>query len=617
MNRSSTRDKDESAWKEKTESNCDVITADHSSLFEDWYVAEGTVTINILSVSSDCHPKLILADGCQLTVKNGISILENSSLTIYAQTENGKVTEATGKLTAEADISSNAAGIGVSPGGSVTIHGGMVTANGGWNGAGIGGGGNGIGDGGTFSTGANGTAVIYAEGSEAISDQSNRNSWGGVIFEGSDGTVCGSQTLQEDLSLSETQTLTVPASASLTIPEGKSLSVDQGCVVTITGTLTNDGVLTIYDESCLDGGGTLDGSGTFRIAAPLPTLNEQTLTYDGTDWFSSLALVSAGDTDGQTINGESFTTIDLDKWKIEPQEIKNANTYTVRFSCAEYGFTDSCEVTVNPAVLSLTLTPDQETLTGGGEVTLALTGFPEDAAGEIAVTCSDDSVEVTGSGDTWKAALPNTTATYTFTASYGDTNYQVSGGTCTVSVKKKSEPSLGYRLPSAFSQPFGCVSDTLGPVDVNGAYQFRLTSTDGTPPVVELDSESFRAELDSREGNDYFWKIYAIGSAGETCNVAVNGTCVARLTAVAVSGSTVVSDTTPPFTVSPGGSYQFRLTADARPSMAAGSPSFTVEYVGNEGRDWFFKVCAVGNIGDGCGFYINRAPEPVAVAYIG
>ena len=31
-------DKDESAWKEKTESNCDVITADHSSLFEDWYV---------------------------------------------------------------------------------------------------------------------------------------------------------------------------------------------------------------------------------------------------------------------------------------------------------------------------------------------------------------------------------------------------------------------------------------------------------------------------------------------------------------------------------------------------------------------------------------------------
>ena len=466
-------------------------------------MAEGTVTINILSVSSDCHPKLILADGCQLTVKNGISILENSSLTIYAQTENGKVTEATGKLTAEADISSNAAGIGVSPGGSVTIHGGMVTANGGWNGAGIGG--NGIGDGGTFSTGANGTAVIYAEGSEAISDQSNRNSWGGVIFEGSDGTVCGSQTLQEDLSLSETQTLTVPASASLTIPEGKSLSVDQGCVVTITGTLTNDGVLTIYDESCLDGGGTL-----------------------------------------------------------------------------------------------------------------ALTGFPEDAAAEkAAVTCSDDSVEVTGSGDTWKTTLPNKTKEYTFEASYSGSNYSVGSVSCTVSVKKKSEPSLGYRLPSAFSQPFGCVSDTLGPVDVNGAYQFRLTSTDGTPPVVELDSESFRAELASREGNDYFWKIYAIGSAGETCNVAVNGTCVARLTAVAVSGSTVVSDTTAPFTVSPGGSYQFRLTADARPSMAAGSPSFTVEYVGNEGRDWFFKVCAVGNIGDGCGFYINRAPEPVAVAYIG
>ena len=178
-----------------------------------------------------------------------------------------------------------------------------------------------------------------------------------------------------------------------------------------------------------------------------------------------------------------------------------------------------------------------------------------------------------------------------------------------------AEPSLGYRLPDAFSQPFGCVSDTLGLVDVNGAYQFRLTSTDGTAPVVELDSESFRAELASQEGNDYFWKIYAVGAAGQTCNVTVNGTCVARLTAVSVSGL-VVSDTTAPFIVAAGGSYQFRLTADTMPSMAAGSPCFTVEYVGNEGRDWFFKVYAIGNVGDACGFYVNRAPEPVAVATI-
>ena len=64
------------------------------------------------------------------------------------------------------------------------------------------------------------------------------------------------------------------------------------------------------------------------------------------------------------------------------------------------------------------------------------------------------------------------------------------------------------------------------------------------------------------------------------------------------------------------GTYQFRLTAAARPSFAAGSASFTVEYAGQEGNDYFYKVHAVGQAGDGCGFYINGEAAPVAVATI-
>lgn len=170
--------------------------------------------------------------------------------------------------------------------------------------------------------------------------------------------------------------------------------------------------------------------------------------------------------------------------------------------------------------------------------------------------------------------------------------------------------------PGAYAQPAGCVSDTVSEVSVSGAYQFRLTSTDGLAPVVAIDSESFRAVLASQEENDYFWKIYAVGSPGQTCTVTVNGTVVARLTAVSSVFGPVFSDTTAPFTVAAGGSYQFRLTAVEKPTMAAGSPSFTVEYVGNDGFDWFFKVYAVGKAGDGCGFYVNSAPVPVAVAHI-
>ena len=377
---------------------------------------------------------------------------------------------------------------------------------------------------GDFSTGENGHAVIYAADRIYDSSQDNRS---GIIFENNTGTVYGDQTLQDDMTLSEKQTLTVPESSTLTIPNEKSLTVNQGCKLTINGSLTNNGTLMIYGESCLGGEGTLDGSGEFRIATPFPELKNSTLTYTGRDLAGSLKLVSTADETGETILSQEFTVIEAGKWQTT-DSIIDVGEYTVTFSYA--GFTVSFSVTVKP----------------------------------------------------------------------------------------KPEPSLGYRLPDAFSQPFGCESDTLGLVDVDGAYQFRFTSDFGTPPVVEIDSESFRAELASQEGNDYFWKIYAIGSAGETCNVTVNGTCVARLTAVSAAPASglVVSDTTAPFTVAAGGSYQFRLTADAMPSMAAGSPCFTVEYVGNEGKDWFFKVYAIGNVGDACGFYVNLAPTPVAIATI-
>ncbi len=662
---------------------------------------------------------------------------------------------------------------------------------------------------GDFSTGEGGHAVIYAGQIFCNNKGISQNSWRGIIFENNIGTVYGNQTLRDDMTLSEKQTLTVGEKGTLTISENGTLTVNEGGKLNVNedNTLTNNGTLTIYEASCLNGEGTLDGSGEFRIATPFPKLENSTLTYNGTDRFDSLCLVSAEGAEEQTIKGKTFTPIDLVEWKIEEQEIKNAGTYSVNCSCAAYGFTGSCNVTVEPAALSvtgatvqdkaydenteasvtnvefsglqngetlvegtdytvtaefenaaagegknvtvtvtlsgteksrnytfknesgeavtetytataaikeasipLTLTADPTELSGAGEVTLTLSDLPEDAEAEkVTVTCSDDSITVTrsDSGNTWTATLPNETAEYTFSASYSDTNYQVSGGTCTVNVRQaitgitldssdltlyvnetatltaavspetaankaltwssdnesvaaveadendntkatvtarkagtatitvtseddseiiasctvtveKKSTSSRYRLPDAFSQPFGCESDTLGLVDVDGAYQFRFTSEFGTPPVVELDSESFRAELASQEGNDYFWKVYALGSSGETCNVTVNGTCVARLTAVSAAPASglVVSDTTAPFTVAAGGSYQFRLTADAMPSMAAGSPCFTVEYVGNDGKDWFFKVYAIGNVGDACGFYVNLAPTPVAVATI-
>ena len=189
----------------------------------------------------------------------------------------------------------------------------------------------------------------------------------------------------------------------------------------------------------------------------------------------------------------------------------------------------------------------------------------------------------------------------------------IAGGTGAEGADPGTEPDGGST--GGYSQPANCVSDTLGPVTVNGSYQFKLTSTDGSAPVVTVNGSAFRVLTVSQDGNDFYVKIYAVGAPGSTGEVYVNGVRVATAAVGSVCGG-VLSDTTAPFTVRQGETYQFRLTSDTMPSMTAGSPSFTVEYAGNSGRDWFFKVHAVGEIGDGCGFYVNGAPFPVAIAHI-
>lgn len=181
-------------------------------------------------------------------------------------------------------------------------------------------------------------------------------------------------------------------------------------------------------------------------------------------------------------------------------------------------------------------------------------------------------------------------------------------------------PGASYQPgePSDSTQPgapSGFVSDTTNDLTVNGTYQFRITSLDGTIPFLTVDNANFRVEFASQEGNDFFFKIHAQGAAGSTTVVSVNGV---RLLTATVGGSAagVISDTTAPFTVKKGETYQFRLTASERPSFAAGSASFTVEYAGQIGSDYFYKVYAAGNVGDGCGFYINGEASPVAVATI-
>lgn len=90
-----------------------------------WYVVSDDVTYGDCAVvTGEVH--LILADGCDFTVKKGIRVPEGSTLNIYGQSAgSGKLT-ATGVTVAVEPYATP----GIGGGGAINIHGGDITAKG-------------------------------------------------------------------------------------------------------------------------------------------------------------------------------------------------------------------------------------------------------------------------------------------------------------------------------------------------------------------------------------------------------------------------------------------------------------------------------------------------------
>ena len=153
-------------------------------------------------------------------------------------------------------------------------------------------------------------------------------------------------------------------------------------------------------------------------------------------------------------------------------------------------------------------------------------------------------------------------------------------------------------------------SDTTGNVNVKAGdtYQFKITSLNGKVPTFGIGSPSFKLVASSNTGNDYYFKVQAVGNIGDACGIYINSdpnkVAVLHVTADYTCDTTTVN-------VPVGGSYQVKITANARPTVAAGNSIYTVEYVSNSGNDYFFKITATQNAkaGDEVGFYVNGGPR--------
>ena len=167
--------------------------------------------------------------------------------------------------------------------------------------------------------------------------------------------------------------------------------------------------------------------------AAMPTLTYQTAGLVNSDTFTTDPTMTTSVSDTNTLGEYAIV--------ISGGILTNGDSYQITYVNGKLTVTDKIPV-------QLTMTANPTSLSGKGTVTLTISGLP--SGGEATVSCSDSSINVTGSGTSWKATLPNETATYTFTANYGgDAQYSSAVATCTVSVTKPEFPTTSQIKPAA------------------------------------------------------------------------------------------------------------------------------------------------------------------------
>ena len=185
---------------------------------------------------------------------------------------------------------------------------------------------------------------------------------------------------------------------------------------------------------------------------------------------------------------------------------------------------------ITKATPTLTLSADPSSFTGGGSVTLTLTGVPE---GETAsLSCDNEAVTIRDgeAANTWTATLPNSTATYIFTATTsGNGNYDAGVATTTVSVTSYVPPSTPSTPtpPSKPEQPSGpSTGDSDGWESI---LEEILDAEDGDTITIDMNGETevpgeiFEAVADR--------DVTVIFEMGEDVSWTVNGNDVPKDTA--------------------------------------------------------------------------------------
>ena len=263
-------------------------------------------------------------------------------------------------------------------------------------------------------------------------DISATSSNGGIVFDGTEGTVYGSVTLQDDLEIKSGETLTIPEGSSLNA-SGKltnegTINVESGG--SVSGNLSGGTPLTTPSISQQPTGQTVtEGQGaTFTVEASAgsetPTYQwQQKTAASGSDWTD----INSATSDSYTIEA---TTTSMSGYQYHCV-VKSASGVSVISSAA------TLTVQTKPASVSVTgvkLNTETLELFTGNTATLTATVKPSNATNQN-VTWSSNNLEVATVENGTVTAKAAGTATITVTTADGSHT-----ATCTVTVEKPYTP---------------------------------------------------------------------------------------------------------------------------------------------------------------------------------
>ena len=405
------------------------------------------------------------SDGVLVRAKDG----SNASLTV-----NGGSLTATGK-------SEDGAGIRYTFGGAISGSGkpslnvsenAMVKASGGKGG---------------ISTNSS-TATEIKSDSEATS--------GGIVFDNGTGTVYGSVTLQEDLTIGKVE--------SLTLDNGASLNAGSHKVIVDGGTLDSN-LATSLGNSVI-----------YKVTSV--SLNKNNLTLDVGKSETLTATITPSNATNQNVTWESsdsngIVTISPDTADSKNATITATGAGTTTIKATVDGKSAECSVTVKaPTTIPVTgvsLNKASTTLTVGDTETLTATVAPEDATNKAVTWSSNDSTVATVDESGKVTAVAPGEATITVTTEDGSKT-----ATCTVIVHTATTITTQPQSVSVTEGQSATFSVTA--TGDNLRYQWQLYSGNSWSDITGATDASYTIDrtTTAMSGNQY--RCIVIGDGGET-----------------------------------------------------------------------------------------------------